>query len=867
MKRAWLGVALLASGWVLGTGYLQVASYAAALVAILAGIALLSAIDWPLPERRTMAVVSLLLLPSAWLMPGIYKVIPLLMAFGLGSQLVPISRRWAVRYGQAAVAAGGILLSQAVLLWIYAALTARTHDLPWPLTSLVAGALRLMGLDVALTGSQITFRALQQVHHVGATWELLLDPVTACFLVGGLVMLALATCGGVPQGRCWPVWRSAAGRLLLLVAVWLPLRIALLVTLYLNRLLVADAVAEPNVASVLVNTWLHIALLTLPALLSVRFLGRSLANGLMGGRQREATPSAQRRLITAAVLVGLALAIVTTPLLWDPVGQAKQGRVMVVERHSTWEPTTEPYGTKIYGEEGSYNYAAAFDYLGQFYRMSRLLEAEPIDDQRLDGCDVLIIKTPTARYTSQEVDAVVRFVQRGGGLLVIGDHTNVFNMNTYLNDITRHFGFSFRDDLLFRAGSPYYEPYQPSVAPHPVVQAVAPMTFAVSCSIDPGWSLGRMVIRSKGLWSLPPAYQEINYHPQAEYGIDLRAGAFCQLWSTTSGSGRVLAFGDSTLFSNFCTFQEGKLELLVGMLEWLNHQSPLDRPAVRLALLIAALAAALAILGAGLWRARGFSGTWVVLVTTGLLGWTLAAAAVTVANHRAMPLPPAVRPRPQVVIDRNVSAVPFFTGAFADDDDQGEGAGYGMLEQWIPRLGFWMSRQSGDGVFAGDALVVICPTRSVTRHYREQLIEYVRGGGKVLVFDSPDSDGSTANSLLWPFGLASDPNVSVPELTKIRLADRTTDVELQGSCEITGGAPIAWLDDMPVAATVHFGRGSVTAIGFGSLFNDANMGYHWLPEPSDEMRARYDLLYDLLRAALGEVARPGNRPVAKPTEQ
>ncbi len=60
---------------------------------------------------------------------------------------------------------------------------------------------------------------------------------------------------------------------------------------------------------------------------------------------------------------------------------------------------------------------------------------------------------------------------------------------------------------------------------------------------------------------------------------------------------------------------------------------------------------------------------------------------------------------------------------------------------------------------------------------------------------------------------------------------------------------------MPVAATVHFGRGSVTAIGFGSLFNDANMGYHWLPEPSDEMRARYDLLYDLLRAALGEVPR------------
>jgi hypothetical protein len=42
----------------------------------------------------------------------------------------------------------------------------------------------------------------------------------------------------------------------------------------------------------------------------------------------------------------------------------------------------------------------------------------------------------------------------------------------------------------------------------------------------------------------------------------------------------------------------------------------------------------------------------------------------------------------------------------------------------------------------------------------------------------------------------------------------------------------------------------VTAIGFGSLFNDAAMGFHWLPEPEEDTLERYEALYALLRSAL-----------------
>jgi hypothetical protein len=386
------------------------------------------------------------------------------------------------------------------------------------------------------------------------------------------------------------------------------------------------------------------------------------------------------------------------------------------------------------------------------------------------------------------------------------------------------------------------------------------MQFAVSCSIDPGRSFGRMAIRNTGLWNLPPAYQESNYHPQAEYRWDMQYGAWCQLWSTTHGRGRVLAFADSTLFSNFCVYQPGKAELLRGMLDWLNHGSVLDVRWRKGLVVVPLVACGLALLVCGVWRGRQQTGAWIVAMTAVLGGWSLGAIVLVGLQHAAMPLPVVQRPMQHVVIDRQLSDVPLFTGAFEDDK---EGLGYGMLEQWIPRVGNRISRATGDGVFRGDGLVVICPTRSVSDEYRERLLRFVEAGGRLLVFDSPDVEGSTANSLLWPFGLASS-NAMAMQITGPLVFSDAADVPqipLSASCSVTGGEPIATVGEVPTAARVRYGRGTVTAVGFGSLFNDGTMGYHWLPEPAPETLDVYEVLYHLLRVSLpGEI--PADTPPA-----
>jgi hypothetical protein len=601
-------------------------------------------------------------------------------------------------------------------------------------------------------------------------------------------------------------------------------------------------------------------------------------------------------LAAASVLLLAVVALVTFGILWDPAGVPKGGRVMVVERHSAWEPTSPHYDTTRYGEDASYTYAAIYDYAAHYYRMSRLSESASIDDESLSQCDVLVVKTPTEPYRSDEAAAVARFVGRGGGLLMIGDHTNCDRWSTHLNAVARPFGFQFRYDILFPVGSPYVEIIQPPAIPHPILQDVGPFHFAGTCSIDPGASLGRAVVLTTGKWSLPPDYHTENYFPQAEYRPDMRYGAFIQLWSTRFGRGRVLAIADSTLFSNFCTFEPGKSELMLGMLGWLNRRSPFDYWAVRLLFWLALGLAALAGLGLAAWlvggqsdvgrianpsgaarianpsskeaelpdglaiRPTGMPTAILPLVSAGLLGWALAALGVLAIHRAAMPPPPIVRPLTRVVVDRTASEVPLCWNGFTHESDKG----YGLLEQWIPRLGYFPARRSGREAFSGNALLILCPTRPTSDDFRHRLADYVAAGGRLLLIDSPESSGTTANSLLFRFGLVV--KVAPGVQGELKSSGGWPAIPVQRTFEIEGGKPILWVGKTPVAAAVSFGKGSVLVLGCGSLLDDTGMGLRYNLTPDAKLLTRFDFLYALLRAAVTGrplVAAPA-RPSSKP---
>lgn len=917
MIRYWIGIALLAGSWLFGLDYFYPASLWAWFVSVTAAVVLLGgtngvavAADEKQGRWSVGTIAMVLLLPVVWYAAWPYRAAPLLIVFGLAIRRLPVRKRWSDWLADGAVTAGVVLFVQALALELYASHTACSHELPWPLPNMLAGIATLLGIDAAADGSSVVIYSMRQPHHLGATWELLLDPATWLFFIGGLTWLALRTddeCGmvndelsenttgerrgvgttvpsgasiaspipdlsvqrsssSVPHSSKWSAWVRSFRILTLVVLVWLPLRAGLLMGLYLHRVLRSDPDRSLYAMNHFFSPWMLLLLLAVPVVLAWRFVGArgNRKNDECGMMNDEC--SDESRLVdsegsvhhssfiihhfTASVaLVALAVALFTAAIYWDPVGTRREGRVMVVERHSTWEPTTKPYDATWFGEASGYNYAAIYDYLAQYFQMSRLLEEDKIDDDTLAKCDVLIIKTPTARYSPDEVKAVLRFVEQGGGLLLIGDHTNYEHMGTTMNDITRRMGFIFRDDLLFSFGdSPYDQLYKLPALPHPIVQHIPPMEFAVSCSIDPGYSRGRPVIANTGLWSMGPDYHMENFHPVPQHCPEMRYGAFVQVWATQFGRGRTVAFTDSTIFSNFCVFQPGKAEVMLGMVEWLNHAALPINPRPWLLLL------GLPPLVIGLWTVRGRPQVWLVLLAAGACGWVVASLAITAEQRWAMPTPKCTEPQTRVVIDRTVSEAPLSQGP----DTTGDGEGYGLLEQWISRLGCYTIREKGAAAFSGDALVIICPSRSVSEEFREQLTHYVFHGGKLLVIDSPENTESTAHSLLLPFGLSIHRDKAWTG--KLSTTSQLPVLDVAKAYEVLGGRPVAKLDKLPIVAVTKYGDGSVMAIGCGSLWNDKRMGEHWMLEPDAKVKARYEVLFPLLELFLHGKSLPAPPP-------
>lgn len=833
MRRAWIGIALLSASWLFGLSYYHDVNRLVWAVLIVAGTVLLCGIDVGKPRRGGLIVAAMLLVPAVVLAPWPYRATILLVFGGALLSAAPIPRRWPAKLGNAGVAAGVVLLVQSLGLLVYENVTAKSHELPHYLASALCGVAKLLGIDAALHGSTVALHSMRRVYPLGATWELLLDPATLCFLLGGVALLCLSLCRRSEQRS--PSLPKSLAALLLAVAIWLPARVGILMAVFMHRALRTEYDATLNLMGQFWSPWVHLFLLAGPVLLAVRLVRGSAA--VRAGDDVWPGVKLSGRLATIGLAFAAAL-LLTVGILWDPPGQRKQGRILVDEHRSTWERTDRPYDTDWYGHESGYNYACIYDYCCRFYEMSRLNEV--IDANALADCDVLVVKVPTARYDADEIDQIERFVERGGGLLLVGEHTNVFNTGTYLNDIAARFGLRFRYDCLFDIDTVFTQLYEPPLVPHPIVQHMPAMDFAVSCSLDPGTSKGRAAIRGTGLRSLPADYHASNFYPQVEDRAEARYGAFVQLWTMRRGAGRVAAFTDSTIFSNFSTFEPGKAELMLGMFEWLNRRNA--RWDVRS--LLIGLGVLLA-LGALVLQRKG-QGAWLVLLCGAVCGWSVAALAARAMHQRAMPPPKAVRPFTHVVIDRTICDVPLSKSGFIAGKDNG----FGIFERWILRLGWFTSRRRGPEVFSGDLLVFPYPSGAVSPAFRAALDGYVTSGGNVLVLDSPANTGSTANILLHPFGLRVEHTTQINGV--LAVPQGWPAVAVDSACAVEGAAPLISIGQTPVAVMARHGQGTVTVLGFSSRFADTKMGVTGDVIPSESLRNVFELQFALLRSILPE---------------
>ena len=466
------------------------------------------------------------------------------------------------------------------------------------------------------------------------------------------------------------------------------------------------------------------------------------------------------------LIAGLSLAYAA----WfnDP-GHAKRGRLLIDESHSNWEWAREPFDTTSFGIRAEYNYYCLREYLSHIYEV-RISESTLTG--ALDSVDVLIVKTPTAAYAEPEIDAIEGFVRRGGGLLLIGDHTNLFGMSTYLNCIASRFGMRFRFDDTFDLETTGLSTYtRPRGSFHPAVRDLGRFGFLTSCSVDGGLGVEPVMV-GYGLGSEDVDYGHPNFFGDIAYDLADRFGLFLQAGAKRYGAGRVLLFTDSTCFSNFCMFSPGKPEAVLGFIDYLNRRGT-RYPHARLgALVLAGVLAGCAGLTGFAPRAPGnharpeaddlavggtakYAGQPFGLRAAGTLVLAgLALGAFATARLSALAYGPVRVPQlASVIFDTEHSGGSFFNylGEFPERRWQQFAELYLAVQRLglHPRAGTCADLQQLRPL----AVVVVNPVLPFPRRETGELVQFVRGGGRLLLLDSVLNSASTANQALGAFGM------------------------------------------------------------------------------------------------------------------
>lgn len=301
------------------------------------------------------------------------------------------------------------------------------------------------------------------------------------------------------------------------------------------------------------------------------------------------------RYVAAISMLGAML--VTGGWFWVDPGVPKKGAILIDEYYSDWEWSDVKLDTRLYGVQTVYNYFCMAEFLKHYFaQVDR--NYTPLTHDTLRRYSVVVLKTPTKPYPPEVIDAIRQYIAEGGGVWFIGDHTNIFGMNTYLNTVLAGWRVSLRSDA---AIDPHTnrQLYLPARLAHPIVNRLPLFLYYTGCSIQaPVDLLAHDVIVMPRTLRDAPDFSQNTFFGDFAPSLAESVSPTLQAYAGYRGSGRFAIWADSTLFSNFAITLPGKMELAVGYIDFLNRRNWF--PQLRLILLgIGTL-----LLGLGIWWGR-----------------------------------------------------------------------------------------------------------------------------------------------------------------------------------------------------------------------------------------------------------------------
>ena len=543
-----------------------------------------------------------------------------------------------------------------------------------------------------------------------------------------------------------------------------------------------------------------------------------------GGPARRPEPRVPvSRLVGCACLVAALAGVcsVGTSL----IGHAESRRIVVHNRGGLdWDrPVFGRFGTfsgGMFGLLPVYCRAEGYDF--------GIIDKDAINPDDLAGSQILVLINSPKSWSGGERRTILDFVERGGSLLVLGDHTDVFGLMRGFNTLLDAFGIQFRFDSAYHVR----EGWRGSQVA--AADAVAWGWDSENPSVAVGASLelaghARPLLTGRYGFSDAGVRENVIGSFLGNYSLDRgeSLGDVVLAATATRGRGRVMVWGDTSAFQGGLSFSYAKV---VGpVLAWLSRPAAwTERPIPRM---LGAIGLAAVVVG--LWLVR-VTATESAIVAAGLLAGLLAPWLLSLPN-----------------LDSRVTVG---DDTFVIDHAHMPAAGHhdahinsvGPLYSNLLRAGFRVvDRDSWDAeeVARARGIALIAPQRSFSSGEVDDLFRAEEAGATVLLaVGQPDSAAS--RRLLEAHGLALAPRplgtvTASSPLASLR--EREKEPRFLDAWPITtvdGGEPgtlpgvevIYRQGDDAVALFRRVGRGGLLVIGDTRFFSDTNvegMAGHW----------------------------------------
>ncbi len=786
--------------------------------AVLHGLAIMFAVAarWNEPDtpRRNPAVVLILstLLACAAAFPALPWGGRIAALTLLASVVLSAGVRWArLRcIGLAMRTIALVSLSQAACSGLYGLwLATRHHASPLAFLDVYIG--RLVGLQVSAIGPHVYFPSPAGYTTVLPSWDQAGLVFGVIALIGILVLMRL-----LPTGR---PFRRVALRVTAITTAYLIVRrlFLLLLALQLDR---PELFWEP-VATLLTFGFL-------PLILAAHALNERGVVRLVRTR-----PFSWKPLSAIAGLAGVGAFLIATSLFLAPPGAKTNGKVAFDEAHGDWESTLRPLDKDWYGMRSTYNYASLYQWLSYYYDVDQI--TEPLNAAVLDGVGILILKIPSIPYTDDEIDSVVSFVESGGGLYVIGDHTNVFGTTSVLNPLLKRFGLSLNYDATYDLLTRSYTTFEPpSTSLDPIMQHVKRLDFLTSCTLT-GPVRAYAALRDTQLLVNQADYATRDFFAEDRVTLSSEFGSFTQNLAIQFKKGRVVVFTDSTCFSNFSIHMDGYPTLVLSTLGFLSRAgSGFSYRILGMAL------GAVAALGCVLLVRRHRREAVLLAIAIGVLfGWGLATLAVAHLHATWYPLPTPRTAIPYVYFDLEHSEGEVSAQPRSSVDEKLLGETFNTFFVWTQRMDLVpapVAVGSLSKLVPGRPILLINPKADLDEAFLRELVEYVEDfAGRLVLMGRRDDDPDRFASILDAFELRV-------------LFDR------QAGWLFAEGETYA--HEVSPALTLYVsitdrGSGKVVLIGDSVPFSDLSMGGEF-NVPSSVQQELYDIEFWLLDRVLAD---------------